>query len=101
MEKIVILASLTTNSDQLRRIHLFAMTPLAYTSLDEAIEAAKSHYRTNYASSPAPQFRVYESSDPDGAIHALVEVSEGHNADMMFTALYKVIAWKYGFRKNS
>jgi hypothetical protein len=68
--------------------------------MDQAIESAKAHYRRNYSKGGVPQFRVYESSDPDGAAYALIEVSEGEPMDMRFVALYKVIAGKYRFDKR-
>jgi hypothetical protein len=94
MEGIVILGSLSSNRDPLRRIQVFEAVPYAYRSLEEAIQGAKSHYWTNFSQGKAPQFRVYQSTDPDGSTYALVEVSDGHG-DMRFTALYKIIAGKY------
>jgi hypothetical protein len=96
MQEIVILGSLTTNRDPMRRIHVFESSPVAFTSLEEAIRAAKLDYQTNINKDQdtVPQFRVYESSDPDGTHYALLEVSD-RRGDMVFLALYKIIVGKY------
>jgi hypothetical protein len=97
MDGIVILGSLDTNRDPTKRIHVFESAPLAYTSLEEAIQAAKADYWKNIGpgQGAVPQFRVYESSDPDGTTYALIEVTD-KRGDMTFVALYKIIAGKYG-----
>src|SRR5262249_35470426 len=99
MEGIVILGSLSTNRDPNKRTQVFEPTPNAYTSLEEGIQAAKDHYWTNINRGTVPRFRVYESSDPDGTTYALMEVSEG-SGDMVFVALYKIIAGKYRWRRE-
>src|SRR5262249_19827571 len=83
-----------SNRDPLNRIQVFELLPLAFTSLEEAIQAAKDHFRGNYGQGIVPQFRVYQSTDPDGTTYAFVEVTRG-NEDMVFVALYKIIVGKY------
>jgi hypothetical protein len=94
MPGIVILGSLSTNNDPSKRIQVFEAAPVVYTSLEGAIQAAKNHYSLNFGQGRVPQFRVYQSTDPDGATYAIVEVTEGPG-DMAFMALYKIIAGKY------
>jgi hypothetical protein len=100
MSNVVILASLSTNADPLMRFQTFELMPVAYTSLDEAIRATKLHYTANWGRDTVPEFRVYESGDPDGTVYAIVEVSEMRGSDLTFAALYKIVAGKYGFRKS-
>ena len=95
MEPIVILGSLSSNRDPLKRIQVFEMVPAAYTSMEEAIRAAKEHFRLNFAQGVVPQFRVYQATDPDGTEYAFVEVTG--STDMTFVSLYKIIAGKYGW----
>ena len=102
MQEIVILGSLNTNRDPTKRIHVFESSPVAYASLEEAIRAAKHHYQMNINTdqNQVPRFRVYESSDPDGTLYALLEVSDGRE-DMVFVALYKIIAGKFRWAETN
>ena len=100
MGNVVILASLATNRDALKRFQNFELMPVAYTSLDEAIRATKLHYTAKWGGQTVPEFRIYESGDPDGTVYAIVEVSEKRGSDLTFTALYKIVAGKYGFRMS-
>jgi hypothetical protein len=76
---------------------VYQTVPVAYTSLEQAIQGAKDHFRANYFGLVVlPKFRVYQSTDPDGVTYAFVEVTRGEE-DMVLLALYKIIAGKYRF----
>jgi hypothetical protein len=76
----------------------FESMHVSVRTLDEGIELAKSHFEANYSHVANPQFRVYKATDPDGSVHALLEVHQ--RGDMSFVGMYKVIAGKYRIHAN-
>lgn len=102
----VIAASLSKNSG--RHPHqCFESFPIAYGSLDEAIEAIKAFFFDNIAEGlrldeNSVVFRSYTRTEDDGSTHSLVEVARaGPSQDMGFIALFKAVAGRCGFSDPS